>query len=359
MQKRRRFFKWGLALGLVLLLSLVALRIALPTLVKNYVNHTLDEMPDYDGEIGDVDMMLWRGAYEIQGVNIVKTTGKVPVPFFSCQVVQFSVEWKALWQGAWVGEVMLQSPVMNFVKGPTESSTQVGLDQPWLDVIKKLFPLDLNRFEVRNGTMHYRDFHSRPKVDLVIDQIAMLGKNFTNSESLSKNLVADITATGRFEQGKLNTVAKVDPSSQRPTFDLDLKLSPVALVRLNDFAKAYGGFDFEKGTLSLATEIAVSEGSLTGYVKPLFDDVAVVDVKEDIKNPLRLAWESVVGGVTRLFRNQRKQRFATRIPLKGSLSDPKIFVFPTIANIFRNAFVKAYQGNIENMVDLEDGRTSK
>src|SRR5438552_14901605 len=75
--------KWGtIALG-VLAVLLVALRLALPHFVKNYVNRTLSEIPGYRGRVGDIDIALWRGAYTIHGLDLVKTDGKVPVPFFS------------------------------------------------------------------------------------------------------------------------------------------------------------------------------------------------------------------------------------------------------------------------------------
>lgn len=77
--------------------------------------------------------------------------------------MKFYVEWRALFEGAWVGEIEFDSPVINFVKGPRESTTQVGVEKPWLDVITRLLPLDLNRFEIHNGTIHYRDFHSSPR----------------------------------------------------------------------------------------------------------------------------------------------------------------------------------------------------
>jgi hypothetical protein len=71
---------------------LIGLRIALPHIVRKYVNKKLDEMPEYDGRIGDVDIRLWRGAYSIQGIEIIKTEGDVPVPFFSSRRVTFSVD---------------------------------------------------------------------------------------------------------------------------------------------------------------------------------------------------------------------------------------------------------------------------
>ncbi|MGB7839919.1 MAG: hypothetical protein WBL40_17600, partial [Terrimicrobiaceae bacterium] len=148
----RQFSRNTVQIALVILALLVGLRLALPHFVKKYVNKKLDEMPEYDGRIGDVDMHLWRGAYSIQGVEIIKTDGDVPVPFFSSKRVTFSVEWKALFNGALVGEIDFYSPVINFVQGPSRKTRQVGVDKPWLHVIKELFPLNINRFAVHDGT---------------------------------------------------------------------------------------------------------------------------------------------------------------------------------------------------------------
>lgn len=357
LRRFKQYLKWQNTTLVCVAVVLTGLRIALPHLVQRYVNRVLDEMPEYDGHVGDVDMKLWEGAYEIKDVEITKTTGKIPVPFFAARVVKFSVEWKALFDGAWVGEIEFESPVINFVNGGSEATTQVGVDKPWLDVITRLFPLDLNRFEISNGTLHYRDFHTRPKVDLKIDQVHMLGRNFTNSQKLSKKLVAVVESRGRaFEEGRVDLGMQINPFTRHPSFTLEFKLSPVPIVKFNDFTRAYANFDFEKGTLAITSELNAVNGSVTGYVKPLMDNVAILDVKEDLKNPIKLVWEGIVGTMVRLFRNQRKERFATVIPLAGRVDDPKARVMPMIGNIFHNAFIHAYGPNFENIERPESSR---
>lgn len=44
-----------------LLLLLLALHLALPYLVRDYLNGKLADMGDYRGHIADVDLALWRG----------------------------------------------------------------------------------------------------------------------------------------------------------------------------------------------------------------------------------------------------------------------------------------------------------
>ena len=62
----RGFSRGTLQITLVVLALLIGLRVALPHIVKKYVNKKLDEMPEYDGRTGDVDMHLWMGAHSIQ-----------------------------------------------------------------------------------------------------------------------------------------------------------------------------------------------------------------------------------------------------------------------------------------------------
>ena len=53
-----------------------------PVWVRDYVNRKLSEVPEYRGHVAAVTLHLWRGAYQIHHVEVVKTTGHVPAPFF-------------------------------------------------------------------------------------------------------------------------------------------------------------------------------------------------------------------------------------------------------------------------------------
>ena len=57
---------------------LVGARLALPYLVKNYANDRLARLDSYHGHIADIDIHLWRGAYSIKGLEIVKTGAQRP-----------------------------------------------------------------------------------------------------------------------------------------------------------------------------------------------------------------------------------------------------------------------------------------
>ncbi|MDQ2919768.1 MAG: hypothetical protein M3R10_07835 [Verrucomicrobiota bacterium] len=116
---------------IVLAVLLIIVRILLPFWVRDYVNKTLDHLDDYHGHVEDVDLALWRGAYKIRQIKIVKTSGDVPVPFFSAPVIDLSVQWLALFHGSLVGEINFVRPELNFVNAPDKADSQVGLEEPW------------------------------------------------------------------------------------------------------------------------------------------------------------------------------------------------------------------------------------
>lgn len=63
----RARYRWPLiALGSLIVL-LVALQLALPYLVRDYLNEKLADMGDYRGQVSDVDLAWWRGAYTVNG----------------------------------------------------------------------------------------------------------------------------------------------------------------------------------------------------------------------------------------------------------------------------------------------------
>ena len=272
----------------------------------------------------------------------------MPVPFFSAPLVDLSVEWKALFNGAFVGEIYFNQPQLNFVTAPSKEGSQVGVDKPWTEKIRQLFPLKINRFVVHDGTIHYRDFHKEPKVDVVFDRVRMLATNLTNSEKLSKTLHAHVQIECRpLREGDLRSKIDLDPYAKKPNFSTQLEMKDVPLVKLNDFAKAYAGITFESGTLRVATELDAKNGDLPASSNQFSNHMSIFDPGHDSKNPIDFIWQGIVGGLTRIIRNQPKDRFGTRVPLSGSFDEPQPAIIATVLNVFKNALIKTFEGKLE------------
>jgi hypothetical protein len=345
----RRRYGWVLALLAVLL----AARIALPFALQRYVNGVLDRTPGYTGRVGDIDVALWRGAYEIEDVDIRKRSGKVPVPLLSAPRTDLSVEWKALFRGALVGELVFHGGALNFVRGPSEGTGQTGAEADWRDTVRELFPLRIDRVAVHDGTVHYRDFHSDPEVDVHLDSVEAVVINLTNSRDLAETLVARFELDGRLMgQGPVRVRGSLDPFADDPTFDLDGEVRGADLRRWNDFLRAYAGVDVQKGTFEVYTELRAEKGRFEGYVKPLVEGLDVIDLEEEAEEQSLFAtlWETIVGAGAEVLEHQPADRQAARIPLSGSVEEPGAGLWAALGSAFRNAFVEAVKPRLEGSV---------
>src|SRR5437667_11295746 len=110
MKRKGQLYRLPFYIALYFLILVVIIRALLPFWVRDYVNRKLSEIPEYRGHVSDVTLHLWRGAYQIHYVDIVKTTGHVPVPFFSAPLVDLSLQWRALLDGTVVGQLDIFRP---------------------------------------------------------------------------------------------------------------------------------------------------------------------------------------------------------------------------------------------------------
>ena len=133
----------------------------------------------------------------------------------------------------------------------------------------------------------------------------------------------------------------------------------IDLTRFNDFARAYGRFDFKRGNGDLVIEAQAENAQLNGYIKPLLRDVEVFDWEQDVededKGVLRSLWEAIVGGSETLLKNQRRDQFATRVELSGSVHDQQTSAFQAFIAILRNGFVEAFTPRYERPPPQQDG----
>ena len=337
-----------------LLVILIAFRIALPYLLLRFVNRELQTIPGYTGHVDDIDVHLIRGAYTIKAIRLEKSGGKIPVPFFSAETVDLSVEWSALFHRRLVGKIIIVHPTLNFAKGPTKETSQTDIpSQPWQKVVSDLMPLKLNRFEIFNGEVHYRDFYSSPKVNIYASDIHVLAENLSNARHQKEELPSTVEATcGGIYGGHATLHMKLDALEQYPTFSAKAELVDMDLTRLNDFLSAYAKLTVRQGTISIYTEAAAKDRKIAGYTKPIIKDLHVVNWKDDKGHPLKLAWEGLVGAVAWVVKNHGKDQLATKAEFEGDLKNPDVNTWYIIGQLLRNGFIQALYPALENDINL-------
>ena len=165
----------------------------------------------------------------------------------------------------------------------------------------------------------------------------------TNLSSLPSGETAMAKLQGKFMgSGPIKAEFKLLPTRPGPDFDVALQIDETDLTTMNDLLKAYGKFDVVGGRFSLYTELQARNRQITGYVKPLFQDIEAYDPKQDReKGVVRKAYEKVVEGVSKVLQNRPRDEVATRVEISGRLDNPNVSIIETIVKLVQNAFFKA------------------
>lgn len=343
-----------IAVAIVLVLGVVV-RAMLPWVATRYVNEQLAHMGDYRGRVADVDLSVFRGAYVLRDLTIVKESGTAGEPFLVLPQTDLSVEWRALFDGKLVGEIHMVRPVMNMVQGETSEATQLGTGVNWPDQVRKLFPFHFNRVEATGGTLTFRAPGIEAEESLTLRDLHVTLSNLTNVENLDDPAFAQFDLNGLFgESTPLAVTGRTDPNAAQPTFDLDMSLEDARLVDVNPWLEEFLNVDAEKGVFSMYTELAAAEGRFEGYIKPILEDAEIFDLDEPSDGPLQKAWEALVGIVAAVLTNPEEDQVATQLPFSGELDDPEAEILSAVVNLLRNAFVAAFSHAIEGTVTIDD-----
>lgn len=354
MKRKHRRGRRALTIVLVVVALIVAVRLALPYIILNYANKSLAQMDGYKGRIKDIDLAIIRGAYKIDSIyiNQVDTVTQKETPFVAASLIDLSIEWRALLEGALVGEVIVENPVVRFTKERVEPKEVQQDSSDFKQVLEDLMPLEINRLEFRNGRLQYVDNTSKPKVDISMTDVDVVALNLRNSYDSAAVLPASINAHATVYEGKLDMKMKLNPLAEVPTFDLNAEWKNTNLVKLNEFLQAYAKIDVNEGSFGLFTEVAAKEGTFTGYVKPLLEGIDVLGKEDKKDNILRKVWEGITGTVSEVLENQSEETFATKIPFRGEIEDPKANIFFAVMQILENAFINALQPSIDEQINL-------
>lgn len=352
--KKRKVGYWLLGI----LAVLIVIRIALPFVVKWYLNNkVLNQLEDYRGHIDDVDLSLWRGAYQIQEVTIVKIGSEIEEPFVTIKELDLSVQWKALWKGSIVGEVVVYNATVNFAFSEEKDKQQTGTEEDWTQLVKDLLPIKINRFAVKDSQVELVNLFSATNTDISLADLELEITNIQNTVSSSDPaLPSKVEAYANMPGygGKLSLDAKAMLLQQVPDFDYNIKFEKAKLTKFNDLAEHFTGMTFEQGDISVYSEMAMKEGKFEGYVKPLIQDMLIFSWKEDNRKVGQWFKEFFSEGIKEIFENHKKQQLATKIPLSGDLGEVNTSIWTTIINALKNAYIEAFQYQLDNSVEYEE-----
>lgn len=129
-KKKKGLKKKRYIIPIAILLFLIVFRLLLPAIVKKYVNDILADIPGYYGQVEDIDIALYRGAYVIHGLYLNKVDAGYDVPFLNFEKTDISLAWKLIFNGKIVSEISMTRPEVIYV---FEDKQESGNSEPEIE----------------------------------------------------------------------------------------------------------------------------------------------------------------------------------------------------------------------------------
>lgn len=347
------YFQKKFILPAILIIVLVLGRLFLPFIVKKYVNNILANTPGYYGKVEDIGISLYRGAYEINGLKLNKVNAEAQIPFLNLKKTDISIEWKSILKGRIVSEIIMDYPTINYVLEDLkkDSPNEADIDD-WTDVLTSLVPIDINHLLIKNGTIAFMQLSSNPDINLELKEINLEATNLRNVVQQEKRLPSVLNATAiSIGNGQFTMEGKMDLIKEIPDMDISLSLENADITALNHLTEHYAGIDFNKGTFSVFSEIAIADGFLKGYVKPIIKNTKLISKEDSFINSI---WEGFVGLFEFILKNKSKDSFATKVPIEGDLNNIQTNRWQSFTNILKNGWIKAFIPTTDNAIDYKD-----
>ena len=280
LEKKRSYFKKKrFIIPLAFLILIFAFRLYLPFFLKNHLNKTLNNISGYYGEVVDVDVFIFRGAYTIKGLRLNKNTTKSQKPLLSIPKTDISIEWKTLFKTKLVSDVVLTNPEVAFSLKENETN---GISvNDWPKIFKELIMIDINRLEVKQGKLTFLEGYEQPNIFFEINDIALYTDNLSNVVEKKRLLNSPIRASGFTpSNAKVSLEGYMNFSKKIPDMDLFFTVGNTETSNLNNFTNHYTGLEFKQGNFSVKSEITVINENIKGYVKPIFSNTHLTEKKE-------------------------------------------------------------------------------
>ena len=169
----------------------------------------------------------------------------------------------------------------------------------------------MREFDITGSSFSFTDKTGNPNYRIFIEDTDLALKNLSNHQQQGP---ADLTLHGKFMgSGDASLSGDYLASKQGPAVDLKVAIQNTDLPSMNDLLRAYGRFDVAAGKFSVYSQVAIKDGDIDGYVKPMFADLEVYNYEKD-KNTdvLHQAKELAIGGATHLFKNRSTQDVRNR-----------------------------------------------
>ena len=203
----------------------------------------------------------------------------------------------------------------------------------------------VDALHIADSTVGYVDHSVAPGYRVFVEKSDLTIEKVSNQAADGP---ASLKLTGQFMgSGNTSVEAIVSTATPNPDLDLWLTIEETQLRSMNNLLRTWGNFDVTAGQFNFYSQLAIKNGEISGYLKPIFTDVQVYSEQQDAGKPLlHRIYEAFVGGTQTLLQNGRGE-VGTAVEISGRASDPHTSTWALVIGLIRNAFVKAITHGVE------------
>jgi len=207
--------------------------------------------------------------------------------------------------------------------------------------------LRMDALRVVNSQLGFVNASAKPPYRLFLSDASLDLRNLSNLDDPEG---VRFQMKGAFMgAGSLSAEGRARPYASPADFSGRLTLRELPLPRLNDLCLSAAGVDFAGGALDVYGELAVKNGRVEGYLKPLARDVRISDPRKDRGRSwgkrVELGALQVLAG---LFKNARTQRIATETRISGRTGDPRFDGWQAIRKLLVNGLLEPIRPGFAN-----------
>jgi uncharacterized protein involved in outer membrane biogenesis len=195
---------------------------------------------------------------------------------------------------------------------------------------REALPISIGHIELARGNVNFSDFYIKPNYSANLTEVAGSIGTMSAEQAGELNLAAHVERTAPVEvHGRLHPFAK------ELSLDIAAKASNIDLPPLSSYSTKYAGYGIERGQLTFDVHYQVENRKLTAENRLVLDQLKFgprVESPTATKLPVLLA--------VALLKNSRGV-IDIKLPISGSLDDPKFSVGGIIIQVIVNLITKA------------------
>ncbi|MFW6257246.1 MAG: hypothetical protein ACOC11_00545 [Prolixibacteraceae bacterium] len=123
-------------------------------------------------------------------------------------------------------------------------------------------------------------------------------------------------------------------------------------MELNNLLRVHTNTDVHAGRLSVYSELVVNNSQIDGYVKPVIENLDILNWETENEPFFSKIGEAVKGFFAEIIENQEEDQIATSVPLSGSLDDVDTATWQAVLNLLKNAFIEAFDKELNQTIEF-------